>query len=312
MARIGLVFPGQGAQKPGMGKDIYTHFPQAQKRMDQAQAILGFDLKTMCFEGTAEDLKKTENTQPALYMVSFAIYESIIEAIKSQGHELIAYAGHSLGEYSAYAAAGYVSYEDGLRMVRRRGELMAEADPEGRGTMASILKLDDEVVESICQELSTKGVIIPANYNSPGQVAISGERHLVEEAVQLAKEKKGKGLMLPVGGAFHSPLMEPASLKLEEFINSISFQEQTIPVISNVTATPVPFNDIKQSLVKQLRSPVRWSRCVEKMVDMGVDTFIELGTGNVLQGLIGRIAKDVRVFGVQDKDTFDETLNSLS
>lgn len=311
MAKIGLVFPGQGAQKPGMGKSFYEEYAPAKERLDAANDILGFDLKKICFDGDAETLKKTDITQPALYAVSLAGFAVLHDELNQRGHTIHACAGHSLGEYSAYAAAGNVSYEDGLRMVQKRGSLMAQADPNNLGTMASILKMKDEDVEALCKDLASEGIIVPANFNCPGQVAISGERTVIEKAVALAKERKGRGMMLPVGGAFHSPLMEPASKDLADFLEGISFKEGSYPVVSNVYAEPVSTDKTKQSLVEQLVSPVRWTGCVQKMVEMDVDVFIEVGSGTILQGLIKRIVPDKLVLGVEDKASLEQTLENI-
>jgi len=305
---MGFVFPGQGSQTPGMGKDLYDNYKSCKEIFEKANEILGFDLKQICFEGSKEELTKTEITQPALYTVSSAAFIALNENKKLM---IDAYAGHSLGEYSAYFAAGYLTFEDGLKAVRKRGLLMSEADPEGKGTMASILKLEENIVKEICEKASTEGVVVPANFNSPGQIVISGEKNAIKKAIELTTEYKGRAMPLVVGGAFHSPLMKPASEKLGQFLENINLSDSKNKVISNVFADIVEFNNIKDSLVKQLTSPVKWIDSIQKMIEYGVDTIIEIGSGSVLQGLIKRIDPKIRCFGISDKDSLEKTLKEI-
>jgi [acyl-carrier-protein] S-malonyltransferase len=302
MEKLAFLFPGQGSQKPGMGKDIAENYKSAMEIFDKANDILGFDLKNICFNGSSEELKDTSITQPALFTTSAALLEVLKEEIDVQPTYT---AGHSLGEYTAYYASGKISFEDGLRAVRKRGELMASADKEGKGTMYAILKLDDEKVEEICKDLSKEGVIVPANYNSPGQVVISGEKEVLEKSSPIIKEAKGRVRPLTVGGAFHSPLMKPVSEELKSYLLSDLFNVNNtdIKVISNVYADEIPYDKIKTSLIEQLLSPVLWTKSIKKLVENKVDLFVEIGEGSVLQGLVKKINRDANTIGISDKES---------
>jgi [acyl-carrier-protein] S-malonyltransferase len=309
MGKIAFIFPGQGSQKPGMGKDVAEKYKSAMEIFDKANDILGFDLKSICFNGTEEQLKDTSITQPALFTTSAAI----LSALKEESNITPDFvAGHSLGEYTAYYSSGAISFEDGLKAVRKRGLLMAQADKEGKGTMYAVLKLDDHIVENICQELSSEGVIVPANYNCPGQVVISGERKALEASKKPIEEAKGRVMPLPVGGAFHSPLMKPASEELKIHIDkSFSIKQTPVKVISNVYATYLTEDKIKTSLVEQLLSPVRWSKSMEKLVEEGVEKFIEIGPGTVLQGLMKKINSNKQTIGIQDIETLKNFIQNF-
>ena len=286
------VFPGQGAQYSGMGKELYEKSAVVKGLFDQANQILGFDIKKIMFEGSNEDLQQTNVTQPAVFLHSVAASQMI------DNFEPIAVAGHSLGEFSALVAANVLSFEDGMHLVAQRAQAMQEACELKPSTMAAILGLEDEKIEEICA--SVNGIVVPANYNCPGQLVISGEIAAVEKACELAKEAGAKrALVLPVGGAFHSPLMEPAREKLEIAIQKATFHEPLCPIFQNVTTTPVRDpEEIKQNLIKQLTAPVKWTQSVQHMIDEGITSFLEVGPGKTLQGLIRKINKDVDTAGI--------------
>lgn len=282
------VFPGQGAQYTGMGKDLYDNVPEAKALFEKANEILGFRITDIMFEGTAEELKQTRVTQPAVFL------HSVILAAAS-GVKPDAAAGHSLGEFSALVVAGALSFEDGLRLVAKRAEAMQKACEAVPGTMAAVLGLADEVVEKACGE--TDGVVVAANYNCPGQLVISGAVASVDAACEALKAAGARrALRLPVGGAFHSPLMEPAKKELEAAIAEAPFSEPICPVYQNVDAQP--YTDpaqIKANLIAQLTAPVRWTQIVRNMLADGVTEFTELGPGAVLQGLVKKVNADIAV-----------------
>ena len=286
------VFPGQGAQFSGMGKDLYAKSAVVKGLFDQANQILGFDIKQIMFEGTAEDLMQTRVTQPAVFLHSVAAAQMI------ETFEPIAVAGHSLGEFSALVAANALSFEDGMHLVAQRAQAMQEACEIQPSTMAAVLGLPDEKVEEICA--SVNGIVVPANYNCPGQLVISGEIEAVEEACLKAKEAGAKrALVLPVGGAFHSPLMEPAREKLQSAIEKATFNTPLCPVFQNVTTTPVTNpEEIKRNLILQLTAPVKWTQSVQNMIAEGITSFLEVGPGKTLQGLIRKIDADVDTAGI--------------
>ncbi len=280
------VFPGQGSQYPGMGKDLYENNAEAKALFEQANDILGFRITEIMFEGSAEDLKQTKVTQPAVFL------HSVILA-KVFGIKPDAVAGHSLGEFSALVAAGALSFEDGLRLVAKRAMAMQKCCESQPGGMAAILALADEVVEKVCDE--TEGVVVAANYNCPGQLVISGANEAVDAACAKLKEAGAKrALRLPVGGAFHSPLMEAARAELEQAIAEVEFHTPVCPVYQNVDAQPQTDPEIiKQNIIAQLTAPVRWTQIAQNMIADGVGEFTELGPGAVLQGLIKKVNADV-------------------
>ncbi len=273
------VFPGQGAQFSGMGKDLYDNVPQAKELFDKANGILGFDITEIMFNGTADELKQTKVTQPAVFLHSVILAESL-------GIEPDATAGHSLGEFSALVAAGALSFEDGLRLVAKRAEAMQKACEMQPGTMAAIIGLDDKTIEDACA--SVEGTVVAANYNCPGQLVISGSLDAVNAACGKLKEAGARrALVLPVGGAFHSPLMEPARKELEQAIAEAPFRAPKCPIYQNVDAKPhTAPEEIKENLIAQLTAPVRWTYIVRNMIADGFADFTELGPGSVLQGLI--------------------------
>jgi len=287
---VALLFPGQGSQFVGMGRDLASAFPEAAELFQEADDTLGLHLSRLAWEGPTEELVLTKNAQPALLVHSVAVHRVI-------GHELgevVLAAGHSLGEFSAHVAAGTLTFRDALEAVRLRGDLMYASGVERPGTMAAILGLDDEVVEELCRTVQDGGEIcVPANFNSPGQIVISGEVRGVERAMVLAKEAGAKrAIPLTVSGAFHSPLMDSAKSGLREKLEEINFSDPRYPVVSNVTAEPVrEGGEARELLVEQLTSPVRWAASVGGMVSGGVDRFFELGAGSVLCGLNKRNAK---------------------
>lgn len=282
------VFPGQGAQYTGMGKDLYDKNNEVREMMERANEILGFRLTDIMFEGTAEELKQTKVTQPAVFLHSVAM-------AKALGIDPSAVAGHSLGEFSALVVSGALSFEDGLRLVSKRAQAMQACCEAVEGGMAAILALSDEQVEQICAE--TEGVVVAANYNCPGQLVISGEKAAVEAACVKAKEAGARrALPLPVGGAFHSPLMEPAREELEKAIAEAAFRTPSCPIYQNVDAKPhTDPEEIKQNLIAQLTAPVRWTQIVQQMLADGVERMTELGPGTVLQGLVKKVSAELPI-----------------
>jgi [acyl-carrier-protein] S-malonyltransferase len=289
------VFPGQGAQYVGMGKDLYEKSTQARDLFEKANSILGFRITDLMFDGTEEDLRQTRVTQPAVFLHSVILARVLGEEFKP---DMVA--GHSLGEFSALVANKVLAFEDGLKLVYARAQAMQKACEIQPSTMAAILGLDDESVERICKSIVNE-VVVPANYNSPGQLVISGSIAGVELACEKLKEAGAKrALILKVGGAFHSPLMEPARLELAEAINNTKFTKGICPVYQNVTAQPVTDPEIiKVNLISQLTAPVRWTQIMQNMIADGAKSFIELGPGNVLQGLVKKVNKDIEAHSLQ-------------
>ena len=291
-----FVFPGQGSQFVGMGKDLYETSLLAKELFDKADEILGFKITDIMFAGTDEQLKETKVTQPAVFL------HSVISALcLGDDFALAMVAGHSLGEFSALVASGALGFEDGLRLVAARANAMQKACEANPGTMAAIIGLSDEKVEEICAEVSKNGkLVIPANYNCPGQLVISGDVEAVNEACEKLKEAGAKrALPLKVGGAFHSPLMQPAKDELQKAIENTTISAPKCPVYQNVDAKPhTDAADIKANLIAQLTSPVRWTKSVQNMIADGADDFTECGPGKALQGMIGRIDKTVNAHGI--------------
>ncbi|WP_435314261.1 ACP S-malonyltransferase [Cellulophaga fucicola] len=281
------IFPGQGAQFVGMGLDLYEKYPLAQELFEKANDILGFRITDIMFEGTPEDLKQTKVTQPAIYLHSVIMSKVMGDAFKP---DMVA--GHSLGEFSALVANGTLTFEDGLKLVSQRAMAMQEACEMQSSTMAAVLGLEDAVVEKICEE--TEGVVVAANYNCPGQLVISGDVEAITIACEKMKEAGARrALLLPVGGAFHSPLMEPAREKLASAIENTTFSEPTCPIYQNVPTTAVQnAEEIKKNLISQLTAPVKWTQSVQNMVADGAILFTEVGPGKVLQGLVKKIHRE--------------------
>lgn len=283
-----LVFPGQGSQFPGMGKDLYNTIPLAKELFERANDILGFDIAGLIFEGSESDLKQTKVTQPAVYLHSIISFRTLAE---KESFDMMA--GHSLGEFTALTAAGVFSFEDGLRLVSKRALAMQKACDAKESGMAAIIGLDDALVEKICNEIDE--IVVPANYNSPGQIVISGTIKGIDIAIEKLKLLGAKrAVKLVVGGAFHSPLMEIAKNDLEDAIKEIEFKKPVCPVYQNVNARATTSPEkIRKNLIEQLTSAVRWTQTIRNMISDGADEFIESGPGNVLQGLIKRINNNV-------------------
>ena len=278
-----LVFPGQGSQFVGMGKELYESRKDIKDLMESANDILGFDILSIMFNGTEEDLKKTKVTQPAIFIHSLAA----VKAVDTIGAGMVA--GHSLGEFSALVANGALSFKDGLELVYQRALAMQEACDANPSSMAAVLGLEDEKVEEICTQI--EGIVVPANYNCPGQLVISGETAAVEKACEALKTAGAKrALLLPVNGAFHSPLMKPAQDKLAKAIENTKFNKPIIPIYQNITTTAVEDpEEIKKNLIAQLTGPVKWTQTVRNMIADGAESFVEVGPGKTLQGLIKKI-----------------------
>lgn len=290
---VALLFPGQGSQTVGMGRDLADRFPEARVVFEEADDVLGFALSKLAWEGPGEELTLTHNAQPAILTHSVAVYR----VVASRLGDIRFAAGHSLGEFSAYVAAGAMSFADALRTVRRRGELMFRSGEERPGTMAAVLGLEDEVLEDVCRSASTADeVCIAANYNAPGQIVISGDVAAVERASELAREAGARRVLpLNVSGAFHSPLMAVAEAGLAEQLDLVDLTAPEFPVVSNVNAEAVTeAARARELLLRQLTSPVRWTACMRTILDGGVNTFLELGPGSVLSGLLRRIDRDAK------------------
>ncbi|CAN5718929.1 ACP S-malonyltransferase [soil metagenome] len=294
MGDVGLLFPGQGSQYIGMGKDLAEAYPEAREAFEEADDTLGFALSGLCWEGPTEELRRTVNAQPAILVHSIAVWR----VLERRTPAAVLAAGHSLGEFSAYVAGGSIDFADAVITVRRRGELMFEAGRQRPGSMAAILGLDDAAVDAVCREASTDDeVVVPANYNSSGQIVISGDIRAVERAGELAKQAGAKRTIpLNVSGAFHSPLMEVAVSGLREQLSTVELRDPSFPVISNVTAEPVSSAaGARELLVEQLTSPVRWVASLNTMLAAAPDTLLEIGPGHVLAGLARRVSREVPV-----------------
>jgi [acyl-carrier-protein] S-malonyltransferase len=309
MGKIAFIFPGQGSQYPGMGKEIAEKYSESMEVFKKADKRLGYSLSGLCFEGPEDKLKITYYTQPALLTTSIAI----LEAFKNSGIKADFTAGHSLGEYSALVCAEAISFEDAVWLVEKRGQYMAEAVPPGEGTMAAILGLPEENIDALCAEASKVALVEPANYNCPGQLVIAGKTEGIKEAIRIAKDFGAKRAMeLAVSGPFHSSLLEPASHKLLKAMDEVTFFDPKTKVVANVSAEEVSSKEeIKEALFNQVNNSVKWEQSVRYMINQGVDTFIEIGSGKVLTGLVKKISGDVKVFNVENIESMEKTISEL-
>ncbi len=308
--KIGLVFPGQGSQSVGMGKALYDAHPSLKAVYDEASSVLGYDVTELCFAGPAERLNLTEFTQPALLVSSIAAWR----LLEPSGIKPIAVAGHSLGEYSALVAVGGVAFRDAVGLVQKRGRYMSEAVAPGTGLVAALLGLTAEVVKEVCRAASSGGVVAAANFNSPGQVVIAGEKAAVERAIALAKEQGcKKAIPLPVSVPVHTPLMQQAADRLSKDLGAVRWSDLSAPLVNNAEAKAISrAEEIQASLIRQLPSSVLWEDTVHAMGNMGVTTFVEVGPGTVLTGLIKRILPDATLLNVNDPKSLDATLKAVS
>lgn len=305
MNKMAFMFPGQGAQYVGMGKELYDNIPKCKEIFDTADRILDFKVSDLCFNGDKKELSKTEYTQPAILTVNMAV----LEALKIQGIKAEYTAGLSLGEYSSLIYGEAMSFEEAVALVRKRGKFMQEAVPEGVGGMAAILGLDDETVNKICKEASKKGIVEGANFNCPGQVVVSGENEALTEAVKLAKEAGGKGVKLRVSGPFHSIMLKEAAEKLGKELEKVKLSKFNKVVYSNLLGAPYKENDdVKDILKKQVMRPVLFNKIIQDMLQKGIKTFVEVGPGKTLSGFVKKIDPNVNIFNISDL----ETLKSFS
>lgn len=306
---IGLVFPGQGSQSVGMGKALYDAHPSLKPVYDEASTVLGYDVAELCFTGPAERLNLTEFTQPALLVSSVAAWK-LFEPV---GIKPVAVAGHSLGEYSALVAVGGLSFQDAVGLVQKRGRYMSEAVAKGTGLVAALLGLTAEAVKDVCRKASSVGVVAAANFNSPGQVVIAGEKVAVERAIELAKGQGcKKAIPLPVSVPVHTPLMQQAADRLAQDLATVRWSDLSAPLVNNAEAKAISrAEEIQASLVRQLPSSVLWEDTVQTMGRMGVTTFVEIGPGTVLTGLIRRILPEAKLLNVNDPKSLETTLQSL-
>jgi len=310
MGKVAFVFPGQASQYPGMGKELAEKYPSARAVFEEADQALGWSISKMCFEGTEEDLKLTANTQPAILTVSVAAYRVVAE----KGLTADFVAGHSLGEYSALVAVGALNFSDAVRLVRKRGQYMQEAVPAGQGGMAAIMGLSPAVVQDACKRAAEGEICSPANLNSPEQTVISGHASAVKRAVEIASQLGAKrSMMLAVSAPFHSALMMPAQEKLEKDLRATSFGDLQVPLVTNVDADTIRKGDeAREALVRQVTMPVRWEESMRLLLDEGVNTFVEVGPGRVLTGLMRQIERSVAMLNVEDEKSLLATVEKIA
>ena len=307
--KIAFIFPGQGSQYAGMAKEFYENFPESKEVFETASAVLGYDLAELCQHGPVEKLNMTENTQPAILTTSIAI----LRPLERRGLTAGIAAGHSLGEYTAITAAGGFSLADAVALVRKRGRYMQEAVPEGAGLMAAILGLERSAVEKTCLEAAKNGIVGPANYNSPGQIVIAGEKKAVEKAMELAKSAGAKKVVpLAVSVPSHCGMMKQAGERLAKELENTTINDLLFPIVNNADAKPLQSaSELRPSLIRQISSPLYWEDSIKTMAAGGVDTFIEIGPGKVLSGLVKRIVKDARVLNVEDQKSMNDALQAV-
>ena len=307
--KIAFIFPGQGSQYVGMAKEFIENFKESKEVFDLASGLLGYDLAQLCMHGPAEKLNMTENTQPAILAASIAM----LRPLERRGLAAGAAAGHSLGEYTAVTAAGGFELKDALALVQKRGKYMQEAVPEGVGLMAAILGMDRAAVEKTCLEASKNGIVAPANYNSPGQIVIAGEKNAVEKAMELAKAAGAKRVVpLAVSVPSHCSLMKQAGDRLAKELDTVTIRDLRIPIVNNADAKFIRTSaELRPSLIRQISSSLYWEDSINRMTAEGYDTFVEIGPGKVLSGLVKRIAKGAKVLNVEDQKSMGETLGAL-
>jgi [acyl-carrier-protein] S-malonyltransferase len=311
MVKMAFVFPGQGSQFVGMGKDFYDHVPSARQLMDEANDVLGYDLASICFNGPEETLRLTENTQPALLVHS----TMALNILRENGIDSVLVAGHSLGEFSALVAAGALQFRDAVRLVRLRGQFMQEAVPVGVGKMAAIIGLDIGPLQELCDQISEDNCIVqPANLNSPVQTVISGHKEAVIKASEKALEAGAKkAVSLPVSAPFHSALMKPAEIKLQKELEQTEFNDLSRPVVTNIEAKLITKgSEAREALIKQVCSPVRWSETMQVLFDQEIESIVELGAGKVLSGLIKRFNRNINCYQVGDRESLSQFLNAIN
>jgi [acyl-carrier-protein] S-malonyltransferase len=309
LSKVGFIFPGQASQYPGMGRELHDEFPIARQTFEEADQALGFSLSQLCFNGPEEELKQTENTQPAILAVSVAAFR----VVNSKGFRADYVAGHSLGEYSALVAAGGLNFQDAVRSVKNRGKYMQEAVSSGTGAMAAILGMDQQRVEALCQEASAGEVLSVANLNSQEQVVIAGTASAVARATELAPSRGAKrAILLPVSAPFHCPMMQSAQERLERDLSAVSLAPCRIPLVSNVDASEISSVDqIRDSLVRQVCSPVRWMESVQYLIHHDVKLFVELGPGRVLSGLVRQIDRTAKIANVENVKSLKDALDRM-
>lgn len=310
MSKLAYLFPGQASQYSGMGRDLAENFPESRAIFDEADSTLGFSVSKLCFAGSEDELKLTENTQPAIFAVSIAA----LRAIEKRGIVPDFVAGHSLGEYSALVAAGALDFATGIKLLRKRGEFMQEAVPKGEGAMAAIMGLSPADVGEICKKAADHEIVSPANMNSPEQTVISGHAAAVKRAVEIASQYGAKrAVMLPVSAPFHCALMEPAQKKLEPELRSAAFSALRVPLVTNVDAEAIKSGEeARDALIRQVVMPVRWLDSIRELISSGVTIFVEVGPGKVLCGLLRQIDRSVRCFNVEDAASLKSTLDKIT